>query len=151
MIGWFNSREPRERILLMILAALLVLFLGWFALTRESGPDADSVLAEAQLDRELWLRAGPRLSAGSSETTSRTAFTRRSLIDLARNREVTLTRIQPQNDGSLTVWIDNVGTSPLFGLMQAVTQGYTVDLQSVMISRTPQGDLNAQFTLMPVN
>lgn len=151
MIGWFNSREPRERVLLMVLAAMLVLFLAWFALTRESGPDADTVLAEAQADRELWLRAAPRISAGSTGDTTRTAFTRGALINLARNRDVALTRVQPQNDGSLTVWIDDVGSPPLFTLIQALTKGYTVDVQSVMITRTPQGSLNAQFTLMPIS
>lgn len=151
MMSWFNNREPRERVLLMILAALLVIFVGWFALTRESGPDPDIALSEAQIDRELWLRAAPRLGGGSGGDSTRETFTRGAIINLARSRDVALTRVQPQNDGSLTVWIDDVGTGPLFGLMQSVTRDYAVDLQSVMINRTPNGALNAQFTLMPLS
>jgi len=149
MMNWFNSREPRERVLLMILAGLLALFLAWFALTRESGPDADQVLADAQSDRELWLRAKPKLATGSGGEVSRGEFTRGNLINLARQRDIRLTRVQPQNDGSLTVWIDDIETQPLYGLMQALTKSYRVDFNSVIISRAPQGSLNAQFTLRP--
>lgn len=150
MMGWFNSREPRERVLLMILAVLLIISVGWFAMTREAGPDPDVQLSDAQIDRELWLRAAPRLSVGSGGDVTRAPFTRGAIINLARSRDIALTRVQPQNDGSLTVWIDDVGTGPLFGLMQSVTRDYAVDLQSVMINRTPRGGLNAQFTLMPL-
>lgn len=151
MMGWFNSREPRERVLLMVLAGLLFIFAAWFVLTRESGPGGETVLADAQLDRELWLRAKPRLNGGSGGDVTRTAFSRGAMINLARQRDVSLTRVQPQNDGSVTVWIDDVGTQPLFGLMQALTTGYMVDVQTVMINRTPQGSLNAQFTLRPLS
>lgn len=148
MMDWFNSREPRERILLIVMAALLTLFIAWFALNRETGPDADQVLAEAQTDRELWLRAKPKLTADSGNNVARGEFSRGDLINLARQRDVRLTRVQPQNDGSLTVWIDDIGTQPLFGLMQALTKSYRVDFSSVIISRSPQGSLNAQFTLL---
>ena len=53
MIEWFNSREPRERILLMIMFGLMLVFAIWFLMTRETGPDPDQQLAEAQSDREL--------------------------------------------------------------------------------------------------
>jgi len=63
MISWFNAREPRERVLLLILAGLIVLFMAWFAISRERGPDGASALEAAQTDRELWLRAAPRLGS----------------------------------------------------------------------------------------
>jgi len=90
MMAWFNSREPRERILLMILAGLLVVFIAWFALTRESGPDGASALEAAQTDREFWLRAAPRLGATANAGT-RNDFTRGALIEVARKLNAQLT------------------------------------------------------------
>jgi len=93
MMTWFNSREPRERVLLMILAGLLVIFVAWFALTRESGPDGASALEAAQTDREFWLRAAPRLGP-ANVTGTRNDFTRGALIEVARKRSVELSRVQ---------------------------------------------------------
>jgi len=142
MISWFNNREPRERLLLAIMFGMILIFALWFLMTRESGPDPDQQLAEAQSDHKLWLRAKPRLlSKGQGE------IVRGELINLARQRDVRLTRVEPQNDGNLSVWIDDISTTSLYGLFNALNQSYQVDFTSVTISRTPQGNLNAQFTL----
>ena len=147
MIEWFNSREPLERILLMIMFGLMLVFAIWFLMTRETGPDPDQQLAEAQSDRELWLRAKPRLLTKGQGDIVRKEFNRGELINLARQRDVRLTRVEPQNDGNLSVWIDDISTNSLYGLFTALNQSYQVDFTNVTISRTPQGSLNAQFTL----
>jgi len=90
---WFNSREPRERVLLMILAGLIFVFAAWFALSRESGPNGTATLEAAQADRELWLRAAPRLGS-TAISGERSEFTRGALVDAARKRGVSLSRVQ---------------------------------------------------------
>ncbi len=149
MIDWFQSREPRERVLLIIMAVLLALFVAWFAVSRDSGPSGQSELEAAQIDRELWLRAAPKLSAGSAGA-ERAAFTRGVLIDVARKRGVDLSRMQPQSNGSLTVWIEDVSTPALYGVINDLIAGYAVDVDTAMISTAPDGALNAQFTLNPI-
>jgi len=149
MITWFNSREPRERILLMLLGVLLLLFLTWFALSRERGPNGHDALEAAQTDRELWLRAAPKLSAGAV-AGERSAFTRRTLIDSARKRSVDLSRVQPQSGGGLTVWVEDIGTGALFGLISDLVTQYAVEVETAVISTAPNGGLNAQLTLNPI-
>ena len=147
-MNWFNSREPRERVLLLILAALLAMFVAWFAVTRESGPDGTTVLEAAQADRKLWLRAAPRLSSGPV-VGDRAEFTRGVLVEKARQRGVSLSRVQPQSGGGLTVWIDDAGTPALYGLIEDLVSGYTVEIDTALITTAPNGGVNAQLTLTP--
>jgi len=149
MMDWFNSREPRERILLLVLAGLLIVFLAWFAMTRERGPNGAAALESAQTDRELWLRAAPRLgpTVGSGQ---RAEFTRGSLVDMARKRGVNLTQVQAQTGGSLSVWIDDAPTIALYGWIEDLVTGYAVKVDTVQITTAPNGGINARLTLTPI-
>lgn len=145
-MSWFQSREPRERVLLMIMGAMLMGFAGWFLMTREAGPSGQSELETAQIDRELWMRAAPKMNVAGA-TGERATFTRGALIDVARKRGVELSRMQPQSAGGLTVWIEDVGTAEFYGVINDLIAGYNVDVENALISTTPEGVLNAQFTL----
>ena len=149
MMTWFNSREPRERVLLLIMAGLLAVFIAWFALTRESGPDGSDALAAAQTDRELWLRAAPRLNSGPTSGT-RAEFSRGALIDAARKRGVDLSRVQPQSGGGLTVWVEDASTPAFYGIIQDLVSGYAVDVENALITAAPSGGVNAQLTFTPL-
>lgn len=149
MMTWFNSREPRERVLLMILAGLLVVFLAWFALTRESGPDGVTALEAAQTDRELWLRAAPRLASGAV-AGERAEFTRGALVESARNRSVSLSRVQPQSNGGLSIWIEDAPTTAFYGLIEDVISKYSVSVETALLTTAPNGGINAQLTLTPL-
>jgi len=149
MMSWFNAREPRERVLLLILAGLLALFLAWFAVTRERGPDGASALEAAQQDRELWLRAAPRLGS-TAVTGDREAFTRGSLNVMARKRGVNLSRVEPQTGGSLGVWIDDATTAALYGWIEDLVTGYSVKVDNAVMTTAPNGGINAQLTLTPL-
>ena len=147
-MNWFNTREPRERVLLIVLAGLLVVFIAWFAMTRESGPDGATALEAAQTDRELWLRAAPRLGSGTANG-ERAEFTRGALVESARNRSVSLTRVQPQSNGALSVWIEDTSTTALYDLIEDIVGKYAVSVETALLTTAPNGGLNAQFTLSP--
>lgn len=149
MMTWFNSREPRERVLLMILAGLLVIFAAWFALTRESGPDGSYALEEAQTDREFWLRAAPKLGSGAI-TGTRETFTRGALIDAARKRGVELSRVQPQAGGGLTVWVEDASTPAFYRVVQDLVTAYAVDVDTALITAAQSGGVNVQMTFTPL-
>lgn len=149
MMSWFNAREPRERVLLMILAGLIVIFLAWFAMTRERGPDGASALEAAQTDRELWLRAAPRLGS-TAIAGERSEFTRGSLVDMARKRGVNLSRVDTQSGGSLSVWIDDAPTSAFYGWLEDLVTGYSVKVDTALLTTAPDGGVNAQLTLTPL-
>lgn len=148
-MGWFNSREPRERILLLILAALLVVFAGWFALSRDRGPNGATALEAAQADRAFWLRAAPKLNGGPV-AGSREVFTRGALIDAARKRGVELSRVQPQAGGGLTVWVEDAVTTSFYAVVRDLVANYDVEVDSALISAAPAGGVNAQLTLTPL-
>ncbi len=149
MMTWFQSREPRERILLMLLAGLLVLFAGWFALTRESGPNGATALEAAQTDREFWLRAAPKLNAGSA-TGTRAEFTRGALIEAARKRGMELSRVQPQSGGGLTLWVEDAATSSFYAVIEDLVTNYAVDVDTALITAASSRGVNAQLTLTPL-
>lgn len=149
MMDWFNAREPRERILLMILAALVAVFVAWFALTRDAGPTGAAELEAAQMDRELWLRASPRLGS-SAGFGARSEFTRGALIDAARKRGVGLSRVQPQSDGGLSVWLDDTATTTVFTLIDDLVKTYSVKVESALMTTAPNGGVNVQITLSPI-
>jgi len=149
MMNWLNAREPREKILLMVLAGLLIVFLAWFALTRERGPDGASALEAAQTDRELWLKAAPRLGT-SAISGERAEFTRGSLVEMARKRGINLSRVQPQSEGGLSVWIDDASTIALYGWIEDLVTSYAVTVDTALMTTAPNGGLNAQLTLTPI-
>jgi len=149
MMTWFKSREPRERILLSILAGLLVLFAVWFIMSREAGPNGSSALEAAQTDREFWLRAAPKLNAGAA-TGARAEFTRGALIDAARKRGVDLSRVQTQSGGGLTVWVDDAATQAFYAIIQDMVTNYAVDVDTALITAAPAGGVNAQLTFTPL-
>jgi type II secretory pathway component PulM len=149
MMTWFKAREPRERILLCVLAGLLVLFAAWFAMSRESGPDGSSALESAQTDREFWLRAGPKLNAGAA-TGARAEFTRGALIESARKRGIDLSRVQPQSGGGLTVWVEDAATPAFYAVIQDIVTNYAVDVDTALITAAPAGGVNAQLTFTPL-
>ena len=149
MISWFQSREPRERLLLMILAGLICVFIAWFALTRENGPNGASALEAAQTDREFWLRAAPKLENGAV-TGNRETFTRGALIETARRRGVDLSRVQPQAGGGLTVWVEDASTPAFYKVVQDLVTGYDVEVQTALITAAPSGGVNAQLTFTPL-
>ena len=146
---WFNSREPRERVLLLILAGLLIVFAAWFVLTRESGPNGSTALEAAQTDREFWLRASPKLNAGTA-TGTKSEFTRGALIDAARKRSVDLSRVQPNAGGGLTLWVEDAATPAFYGVIQDLVTNYAVNVESALITAASSGGVNAQLTLTPL-
>ena len=149
MMTWFNSREPRERVLLLILAGLLIVFAAWFVLTRESGPNGSTALEAAQTDREFWLRASPKLNAGTA-TGTKSEFTRGALIDAARKRSVDLSRVQPNAGGGLTLWVEDAATPAFYGVIQDLVTNYAVNVESALITAASSGGVNAQLTLTPL-
>ncbi|MEP4051132.1 MAG: type II secretion system protein GspM [Litorimonas sp.] len=149
MMTWFNSREPRERVLLLILAGLLIVFAAWFVMSRDRGPDGSTALEAAQTDREFWLRAAPKLNSNTA-TGARAEFTRGALIEAARKRGVDLSRVQPQAGGGLTLWVEDASTPAFYAIIQDLVSNYAVDVDTALITAAASGGVNAQLTLTPI-
>lgn len=144
--GWWDGREPRERLLLMVLAGLASLFLIIFVVVlplRALTSNAQSDLVRAKSNLALVSRLTP--SQGTAGL--RAPFDRSVLITVARTQNVKLTRVQPDGEGSFSVWIDDAETQPLYGFFEGLIGEYAVTLDRVVVSADANGRLSAQFTV----
>jgi type II secretory pathway component PulM len=151
MIGtvtaWWDGREPRERLLLAVLSALVTVFLIIFAVIlplQAAITTAKADLNRAKFNLALVSRLNPQQGAAAGP---RAAFDRSVLITVAREQNVKLTRVQPDGEGSFSVWIDEAETQPLYGFFNGLIGDYAVSVDRVVVSADANGRLSAQFTV----
>ena len=84
---------------------------------------------------------GSKDAAGSGPT-----FSRSVLITAARNKNIRLTRVQPDGE-AINVWIDDVETGKLFGLINALIADNSAELTRATLTTSDSGLLSAQLTL----
>lgn len=151
MIGavstWWAGREPRERVLLGILGGLAALFLLVFAVllpVQSARATAQAALDRAKSDAALVSRIVPSLGQAGG---GRAPFDRSVLFSVSQAQDVRLTRVQPNNDGSFAVWIDDAETQALYGFFEALMGGYAVTVERAVVSADANGRLGAQFTV----
>lgn len=150
MIGrvssWWDGRDPRERLLLAILSGLVAVFLIIFAVVlplQAATSNAQSDLLRAKSNLALVSRLTP--SQGTAGP--RAPFDRSVLIAVARTQNVKITRVQPDGNGSFSVWIDEAETQSLYGFFNDLIGAYAVTLDRVVVSADANGRLSAQFTV----
>jgi general secretion pathway protein M len=147
LMTWWNGREPRERMLLSVLAVVASLFALVFLLVlplQSASARADAALERARADRLAVSRLPSTTQAAGQ---ARSAFDRTALVGTARARNVRLTRVQPDADGSLSVWIDDTQTAALYGFFEDLLGSYDATLERVIISADGNGQLSAQFVV----
>ena len=145
IIDWWDGREPRERVLLSVLGAIVAIFIVIFGLIlplQSARANADASLNRAQAD----LVAVSRLSS-SDATTTRLPFDRSVLIQNVNGADIKLTRVQPGSDGTLSVWIDDAQTQRLYGFFETLLSDYAVGLDQVIVSTDANGRLSTQFVV----
>ena len=145
IIDWWDGREPRERVLLSVLGAIVAIFIVIFGMIlplQSARANADASLNRAQAD----LVAVSRLSS-TDATTTRLPFDRSVLIQIANGADIKLTRVQPGSDGTLSVWIDDAQTQRLYGFFETLLSDYAVGLDQVIVSADANGRLSAQFVV----
>lgn len=143
--NWWDVRESRERQLLAVLAGLVAIFLIIFAVVlplRAAASTAQFELTQAKSNLALVSRLTPNQGA----TGLRAPFDRSVLITVARTQNVKITRVQPDGEGSFSVWIDDAETQPLYGFFEGLIGDYDVTLDRVVVSTDANGGLSAQFT-----
>lgn len=144
--AWWDGRESRERLLLAVLSGLVAVFLIVFAVglplqTATSNAQSDLLRAKSN------LALVSRLSPNQGTAGPRAPFDRSVLITVARAQNVKLTRVQPDGDGSFSVWIDDAETQALYGFFNDLIGAYAVTLDRVVVSADANGRLSAQFTV----
>ena len=146
MRAWWESREPRERVLLGVLGALLAAFALLFALVlpvMDARANAEAELRRAQADYRIVAQTAVRPQTGGA----RAAFSRSVLLSAAREAGLQVTRIQADRDGGFAVWIDDAETAALYGMFEQLLTRTTAQMDRVIVSADATGRLSAQFTV----
>ena len=145
MMDKFDALSAREKILVCVMAVLILLFillqLIILPLTRFHN-QSEQVHLKAQKDRIFVEQNISRLSADpNGGAQNRQAFSRVNLINTARTAGIDqLNRIQPQPNGDLKLWLDDVPAPALISFLQNVERQYITSVTGAQITRS-EGDL----------
>jgi len=147
VLRW-DEREPYEKAVMAAVAIAMVLAVLWFVLINpvlSAKSEARIQSDKAQRDYNIVSRALPLLRAGPIAANGE-PFSQKVLITTARSKTVRLTRVQPDGEG-VNVWIDDVETSKLYGLINALVTENGAALSRATITTNESGLLSAQLTL----
>ena len=146
LLKW-DERELYEKIIMAALGGAIVLALLFLIAVKPvlAAHDAAEAKAEKSLrDYEIVSRALPQLGQGPASMGA--PFDRSALIRAAQRQDIPLSRINP-DDGSLTVWVENVETVKLYGLINTLMTENGAELSRASITADDNGLLSAQLTL----
>lgn len=144
----WHERETYEKIIMALLGVGLALGALWFlAVNPVLGAKSEAQIqsSKALRDYNTVSRALPQLGSNSVKTSG-VPFSRSVLIDAARIKNVRLTRVQPDGE-NLNVWIDDVETAKLYGLINSLMTQNGASLSRATITAGDSGLLSAQLTL----
>jgi len=149
MMDRFNDLSLREKILVGVMLTLIVLFILlqfiFVPLTRFHN-SANQAQIKAQADRAYTEQNISRLKAGGT-SQAQNPFSRTALLTASRAAGIeNLNRIQPQPNGDLKVWVDNVSGPALFGFLQRVERQYATRVTGAQITRRDGDHVSAQIS-----
>ncbi|TXH03530.1 MAG: type II secretion system protein M [Nevskiaceae bacterium] len=155
---WFRGLAARERVMVAscaVVVAVTVLFLGiWEPLVKAHRKYEVDLAAARALGQRLEVIAAQAQSAHGTSGAApvATGLSLLSAVDQAGKSGVLtkpLTRIQPEGDNEVKVWIDGVSFDALLRWIGELELRYGIDAQSVDIEKdaTP-GQVNARLSLV---
>lgn len=149
----FQARTAREQVLLAGLAVLVVLTVVWFGLLApvmnwraaseqryvNAVEGYETLLVQAEHYRALSALA---VTADNSEPL-------RTLADrMARERGLSISRVQPLDDGRLGVWMEQADADALMGWLSVLAREHGVNAERVSLDRDGEARVRAQLTLV---
>lgn len=141
--------SPRERLLLGLMGGAVLLALAWFLLAgRASSPAAapdtlDDALRDLQRV-ETGLATRTTTASGPQEP-----FSRAALIRTSQGAGLTLSRVEPGNDGLITVTFAPAPAAQVMDFLQTVTAESDAVISAFDIEAAAPGDVDARITLRP--
>lgn len=154
MKDYWNSLTERERLMVMIGGALAVLVLGYFAVLR---PLAGYVSA-SERDMAAARASYERIASGAAEVTAArergtSSNQRASSVPLrvavsraARDAGVAISRIQPGENGGLTVWVESVPSPVMYRWINQLSNTHGIAPAKVIAQKSAtEGRLRVQL------
>lgn len=156
----WSDNTPREQILIVLAVGLVSVFVLWqfvinpvlsyhaYAKTLHATAVRDFDIVRTGLAKITANRSSTNRSSINSSGENIGPFTRSVLVDAARARGVGLSRVQPDGDASLTVWVDAVSTENLYAFLQDLLLKRGAVITRANISAKDDAKVSAQITIV---
>jgi len=147
------QQTPREQALIAGCAGLIVLIAVWFFVLSPALSYRNQMRAsyETQVEDHLALVEGIeryRALAVANEAEADNAAPLRTLVGTrARTAGIAITRVQPMEDGQLSVWVDRVAERELMGFLLDLADSEGVRVTRMSLDREGDGVVRAQMVL----
>lgn len=140
-LSWFNSRQPREQILLLTVVALVVIYLlylvAWQPVTRAreqlvvsnrlAFDDLETVQALAA-EYQLLKRAAPAQSVKTGQSLLQ-------IIDTSvAQYQLSMTRLQPSASGDVQIRFENVLFNAIIAWLYHLESEYAIHVKDISIT-----------------
>ena len=154
---WFRSLAPRERLLVSvggIVVAITILYLGiWEPLSKAHSKREQDLAASQGLAQRLEAIAvvvqKSQSSGGAMINTGASLLSTVDQVSKAGTLGKPLTRIQPEGDHEVKVWIDGVSFEALVRWISELEGRYGISVQTADLDRdTLPGQVNARLSLV---
>lgn len=149
MRDYWQSLTSRERFLVGTAIVLAALTLAYFAVFRPLSDFSDeskrALNAARNTFERVQMRAAELKTISENETRasapgSEQASLRVSVSNAARQAGVAISRLQPSDDGTLTIWAENVQSAQLFRWLQALAVDRGVGPANVLVQKSASGE-----------
>ena len=145
----FNELTPREKLMVIIMGVLITLFIVWqFIISPllSYHNDAQAQRAKAQKDRAYIEQNISRLGQGST-VGEKQDFSREALVRFSREAGIErLNRIQPQPNGDLKIWIDDVPGPVLYQFLSRIERTHATRITNAQVTRKESETVSAQIS-----
>ncbi|MBO6506178.1 MAG: type II secretion system protein M [Kordiimonadaceae bacterium] len=159
MRDYWHSLTSREQLLISFAGALASLVLVYFLVLRPlqiHAADSERALQAAQNTlRTVQMRVA-QLQATVDAVSNRAdggapVSLRVAVSQAARNAGVSISRLQPSDDGTLTVWVDSSQSTALYQWLQTLAEEQGVGPSNVLLQKNSSGDgLRAQVRFVGI-
>ncbi|WP_262689889.1 type II secretion system protein M [Kordiimonas aestuarii] len=147
MKDYWNGLTARERGLLISLGCLILIVTLWLGVVRPLEAARASAAREHVAARELYETvAGAAAEARALHAAGRDARAKASDQPLrvviavsARGAGVSISRIQPGEDGTLTLWADDVGSAPFYRWLTSLAEDQQITPVKVSLQKAGNG------------
>jgi general secretion pathway protein M len=155
---WFRSLAPRERLLVSVgsvVVAITILYLGiWEPLSKaHSKRELDLASSQALAQRleaiAVIVQKSQANGGGAVINTGASLLSTVDQVSKSGTLGKPLTRIQPEGDNEVKVWIDGVSFEALVRWISELESRYGISIQTADLDRdTLPGQVNARLSLV---
>lgn len=161
IMAWLNSKDPRERLILITGAIFLILVLLYSIVWQplSSGFDNRKKLVANQRSTLAWIKQAAMeikmiKSMGSGNSGANKKQPLLTTIDRtaksAKLRDV-IRRVEPQGNNQVQLWVEKAPFDPLLQWLGSLQTKFSIKVISISVERLDHGIVNARISLISEN